>query len=111
MSDQVSNESSVSSCRSSVSQDDDEMPVLVTMGEHLPTFAKATTSNLPRVDIPPTEDPPSFRLSIATLEAEQEHPPISPCTAEVLLCTHPDINEAIHAVTYGLIATIHRHTL
>src|SRR5216683_7700160 len=111
MSDHISNESSVSSHRSSVSKSDAELPILVAVQEHLPTFAKAAAIQLPRVVIPDNEDPPLFRLSAATRKLEQEHPPISPRTAEVLLCTHPDINEAIHAVTYSLIAMIHRRTL
>src|SRR6266853_717870 len=104
MSDQVSNESSVSSCRLSVLQDGSEVPALVDIEECLPTFAEAATTQLPHVIIPDNEDPPSFHLSTATHEAKQEFPPVSPRTAEVLLRTHPDINEAIHAVAYRLIA-------
>jgi len=53
----------------------------------------------------------SFCLTVANQEANMEYPPISPRTAEVLLHTHPDINNTIHAVAFGLIATIHRCTL
>src|SRR5216683_2029130 len=109
MSDQVSNELSISSHRSSISQDHD-IPRLINIKEQLPTFAEATTNNLPQV-IVPSEEPLSFCLSAATHEAEQEFPPVSPRTAEVLLWTHPNINKAIHAVAYGLIATIHCCTL
>ncbi len=87
------------------------MPALVDIEECLPTFAEAATTQLPHVIIPDNEDPPSFHLSTATHEAKQEFPPVSPRTAEVLLRTHPDINEAIHAVVYRLIATIHCCTL
>src|SRR5216683_5883263 len=110
MSDQQSNESSVSSPHSSVGQDLDDTPAFITIEERLPTFAEATAIHLPRVVVP-DQDPLSFRLSTALQENDQEFPPVSPQTAEVLLCTHPDINEAIHAVAYGLIATIHCQTL
>src|SRR5216683_1980785 len=112
MSDPTSNESAVSSHHSSISsRDDTDLPILIAVEERLPTFAEAAAIQLPRVNIPDNKDPPSFRLSAATRELKQEHPPISPRTAKVLLCTHPDINEAIHAIAYGLIATIHRRTL
>src|SRR5216683_6354159 len=110
MLDHVSNELSISSHQSSVSQDSDEIPGLITMVERLPTFAEAAATQLPCIVIP-DEEPPSFRLANATREAKQEFPPLSPRTAKVLLCIHPDINEAINAVTYGLIATIHCRTL
>src|SRR5216683_1513866 len=109
MSEPISNESSISSHRSSVSHDSQEIPSLV-VAECLPTFAEAATAQLPHVVVP-DEEPPSFHLSNVLQEAEQEHPPLSPRTAEVLLRTHPNINEAINAIAYRLIATIHRHTL
>ena len=59
----------------------------------------------------PDQEPPSFRLSAALQENDQEFPPVSPRTAKVLLRTHPDINKAIHAIAYSLITTIHRRTL
>src|SRR6266851_5677449 len=110
MSDQVSNKSSISSHHSSISQDH-EIPILIAVEERLPTFAKAATTNLPHVIIPNDKEPPSFHLVEATHKAEQEFPPISPQTTEILLRTHPDINKAIHAIAYGLIATIHCRTL
>src|SRR5216683_2518739 len=85
MSDQVSNKSSVSSPRSLVGQDLDDAPALITIKERLPTFTEAATIHLPRTMLPRT--------------------------TEVLLRMHPDINEAIHTITYGLITTIHRRTL
>ncbi len=110
MSDQQSNELSVSSGCSSPDQDLNNTPSLISLKECLPTFAEATTTQLPHVVIS-KQDPASFRLSATLHENKQEFPPVSPQTAKVLLHTHPDINKAIHAVTYGLIATIHRHTL
>src|SRR5712671_3965009 len=110
MSDQVSNESSVSSHRSSVDQDLDDTPTLIAVKERLPTFTEAAAIHLPHVVIP-DQDPPSFHLSAALQKNDQEFPPVSPRTAKVLLRTHPDINKAIHAVAYGLIATIHCQTL
>src|SRR6266853_6210432 len=107
MSDQVSNKSSsVSSPCSSVGQDLDDTPALIAIEERLPPFAKATTIHLPHIVVP-NQEPPSFQLSTTLQENDQEFPPVSPRTAEVLLRTHPDINEAIHTIAYGLIATIH----
>src|SRR6266851_2223912 len=111
MLDQASNESSISSCHSSILQDDNQVPRLIAIEECLPTFAEATIANLPRVLIPNDEDPPSFHLSNATHEAKQDFPPVSPRTTEILLRTDPDIKEAIHTITYRLIAAIHRCTL
>ncbi len=108
MSDHISNESSVSSPTLS----SNELPVLVTITEWLPTFAEATAEHLPWVTIVThEEDPPSFRLSTALAEHDQEFLPVSPQTAEVILHTHPNINDAVQAITYGLIATIHHRTL
>src|SRR6266851_5662784 len=90
MLDQQSNKSSVSSCPSSPDQDSDNIPNLVEEGERLPTFAKAALAQLPHVVIP-EQDPPSFRISAALQENDQEFPPVSPRTAEILLHTHPDI--------------------
>jgi len=112
MSQHTSNESSDSSRRSSISSDDASIPALVTAEEgHLPTFAEAATTLLPRTNVPSAEEPPSFRLTVATCKLEQEFPPVSPRTAEVLLRTDPDINDTIQAIAYGLIATIHHRTL
>src|SRR5216683_3501807 len=107
----LSNKSTTSSCCSSISSDEENLLGLIAIEEQLPTFAEATTTDLPHHIITPTEDPPSFCLSMANQEAEQEFPPISPQTAEVLLYTHPNINDAIHTVAFGLIATIHRYML
>src|SRR5712671_4616984 len=98
MSNPTLNESSINShCSSVSSKDDADLPILIAMAEHLPTFAKAAATQLPRTTTPDNEDLPSFCLSVATRELEQDHPPVLPRTAEVLLCTHPDINEAIQA--------------
>jgi|SRR5216683_4739169 len=107
MSVNLSNELPASSHHSSVSSEEDDLPRLITIKEYLPTFTEAATANLPHHIITTEDDPPSFHLSVANQKAEQEFPPISPHMAEVLLHTHPDINDAIHAVTFGLIATIH----
>src|SRR5713101_8083598 len=111
MSNDLSNNSPTSSCHSSVSSKDDNLPRLITIEECLPTFAEATATNPPHHIITTEDDPLSFHLSIPNQEAKQEFPPISPHTAEVLLCTHLDINEAIHAITFQLITTIHHHML
>src|SRR6266851_3702628 len=112
MSDQVSNKLSTSSCHSSIASSSDELPTLIAIEEQLPTFAEATAAHLPHVTIVThKEDPPSFCLSTTLAEHEQDFPPVSPRTAEVILHTHPDINDAVQAIAYGLIATIHRHTL
>ena|SRR5216683_6601246 len=112
MSVNLSNKSPTSSCQLSVSSENDNLLGLVAiLKECLPTFTKAAATHLPHTIINTTNKPPSFCLSIANQEAKQEFPPISPQTAEVLLCTHPDINEAIHVVAFGLIATIHQCTL
>src|SRR5712671_5296719 len=112
MSVNLSNKLPASSHRSSsISSNDENLPSLIKVEEHLPTFTKATAANLPHHGIITEDDPPSFRLSVANQEAEQEFPLISPWTAEVLLHTHPDINNTIHTITFRLIATIHHCTL
>jgi len=93
-----------------VGQDLDDAPALITIKERLPTFTEAATIHLPRIMVP-DQEPPSFRLSATLHENDQEFPPMLPRTTEVLLRMHPDINEAIHTITYGLITTIHRRTL
>jgi len=111
MSDNLSNESPTSLRRSSVLSRDKNLPGLIVIyEERLSTFAKAATT-LSHTTIKTEDKPLSFHLTIATQEAEQDFPPISPCTAEVLLQTYPNINNAIHAVTFRLIATIHCCTL
>src|SRR6266851_1268402 len=109
----LSNKSPTSSRHSSASSSDEDnnLPRLIAIKECLPTFAKAITTNLPHHIITIEEDPPSFHLSITNQKAKQEFPPISPHTTEVLLCTHPNINKAIHTIAFRLITTIHRHTL
>ncbi|SRR6266851_3515160 len=112
MSINLSNESLASSRCSSISSEDDNLLGLVTVPEeHLPTFAKAAATNLPHTTINTEAKPPSFCLTVANQEAKQEYPPISPHMAEVLLQTHPNINNTIHAVAFGLITTIHQCTL
>jgi|SRR6266851_3944360 len=107
MSVDLSNESLTSTCHSSTSSSDDNLPGLITVQECLPTFTEATATILSHTIITTKDEPPSFRLSIANQEANIEYPLISPRTTEVLLRTHPDINDAIHTVAFGLIATIH----
>jgi|SRR6266851_754570 len=112
MSVNLSNKSPASSHQSSISSRDKNLPGLITIPEeHLPTFTKAAMANLPHTVIDTEDEPPSFHLTVATQEAEQEFPPISPRTAKVLLQMHPNINNTIHAVAFGLITTIHCHTL
>src|SRR6266851_5937775 len=107
MSINLSNKSLAFSHQSSTSSDEDKLPRLITVEEHLPLFAEATTANLPHTIITSEDNPPSFCLSVTTQEAKQEFPSVSPHTVEILLCMHPNINKAIHTVTFGLIATIH----
>src|SRR5216683_4732738 len=107
----LSNKSPTSSHCSSISSNNKNLPGLIVVEEHLPTFAEATTTNLPHHVIPTEDNLPSFHLSMANQEAKQEFPPIFPQTAEVLLHTHPNINEAIHAIAFRLITTIHHCTL
>ncbi|SRR5216683_4218852 len=111
MLDQVSNESSTSSHHLSILENTHEIPGLIPLDKCLPTFAEVTATTLHSIVIPNHKEPPSFHLSTATHEVEQEFPPVSLRTAKVLLHTHLDINEAIHAVAYRLIATIHHCTL
>jgi|SRR6266851_3878784 len=112
MSVDLSNESLASFCQLSILSEDDNLPRLIAVPkECLPTLAKAAATNLPHTIINIKDKPLLFCLSVANQEAEQEFPPISPCTAKVLLRTHPDINNTIYAVAFGLIATIHHHTL
>ncbi len=96
---------------SSASSSDNNLPGLIAVEERLPTFTEAAATVLQHTHITTTEDPPLFHLSLAMQEANQEYPPISPRTAEVMLRTHPDINNTIGAVAFRLIATIHRRTL
>src|SRR6266851_2212613 len=110
MSDQQLNESFISSCASSPDQSINDTPGLIALEERLPTFAKAAATHLPHIVIP-DQEPPSFHLSAALQENDQEFPLVLPRTTEILLRTHPDINEAIHTVAYGLITTIHHCTL
>src|SRR6266853_6346447 len=107
----LSNKLPTSSHHSSISSSEDDLPGLIAVKECLPTFAEAATANLPHHIVTTEDDPPSFCLSVTNQEAEQEFPPISPQMAEVLLCTPPDINNAIHAIAFRLIATIRHHTL
>src|SRR6266851_4487226 len=78
-------------------------------------------------------EPPSFVLSAALKEVNQQHPPVSPRTAtrifntvwrdyppsnqplsaqeaEDLLLENDDLSSTIRAMAYGLISTIHCHT-
>jgi len=107
----LSNESPALTCHSSTSSSDNNLPGLITIQERLPTFAKAATATLPHTIVTTENEPLSFQLSIANQEANMEYPPISPQTTKVLLCTHPDINDTIHAIMFGLITTIHQCTL
>src|SRR6266851_2430230 len=107
MSIDLSNKSPASSRHSSTSSEDDNLPSLITVQAHLPTFAEATASALPYMVISTEDEPLSFCLTVANQEANMEYPPISPQIAEVLLYMHPDINNTIHAIAFRLIATIH----
>src|SRR6266851_4481958 len=112
MSVSLSNKSPALSYCLSISSEDNNLPRLIAVLEEcLPTFAKAATTNLPHTTINTEDEPLSFCLTIANQEAEQEYPPIFPYMAEVLLQTHPNINNTIHMVVFGLITTIHQHTL
>src|SRR6266851_8861042 len=64
----------------------------------------------PTPSVQEVASPPPLQVRIAA-DGVGHYPPISPGSAETLLCMEDsDLTDTAHAIAYGLISTVRRHT-